>query len=118
MSQTPANASEVMIINGQEFYFSLNSPLPINPPPSVINGSGSGSATFAQTRIGNALMQVLIYTNALTGTATYNFPFAFNNLPVVHATNGPAAAVVTSISKTSITVTGTATSGHLLISGS
>ena len=83
---------------------------------TLVNGSTSGTAQFSQPHIGDASI-VMVNLTTLVGTASYTFPVAFGNTPVVLTTNGLSSSVVTSLSTTSVTVTGTTSSGVLIIMG-
>jgi hypothetical protein len=96
---------------------SVSSTLSMNKAPTTVNGSVSGTCTFNEVEIGSARKEVVMYLNALNGTATFNFGTAFSHTPVVITTSGLATALVTSLSTTSVTVTGTTSTGFLFIEG-
>lgn len=77
----------------------------------------TSSCVFSQPHIGNSHKEVVIYYVS-GATATYNFPVAFTNTPgIVVASNGPAASVVTSLSASSVTVSGGSTTGFIFLRG-
>ena len=82
----------------------------------TVNGSTSGSAFFQQPLFGT-FKEVDVQCSSLVGTATYTFPFPFKNIPSIIATNNVAVGIVTSISTTSVTLTGVTTSVFIELKG-
>lgn len=88
----------------------------INAAQTTVLGA-IGSAIFSQPEQGPSYKRVIIFCNNETGAVSYTFPTAFVNTPVIITTNGLAAALVTSLSTTAVTVTGSASTGPLIIEG-
>lgn len=88
-----------------------------NSTQSTVSGSTSGSAVFSQPQRGNSIKEVVIYLNALVGTASYTFPVAFSNTPIILTSDGLASSIVTTKTTTSVTVTGTTTTGIIILKG-
>jgi hypothetical protein len=74
---------------------------------TVVAGSTSGSVTFTEPYQGSSHKKVMMYVNNVSGTASYTFPTAFTNTPAILTTNGLASSLVTSLTTTACTVTGT-----------
>jgi len=81
---------------------------------STVSGSTSGTVICSQPFQGGSYGKVVIYLNNLTGTASFTFPTRFQYTP---AALGPQAAAATAISSTSVTLTGSGTSGFLFLEG-
>lgn len=93
-------------------------PLSSSPADTVlVSGSTSGSATFAMPVIRTNNKQVIIYCSSLTGTATWTFPTAFIHTPTIITDSGPSSSVVTSLTNTSVTITGATTTGIIILKG-
>ena len=84
--------------------------------PSSAGGT-SGALVGVQPFSGPSLNLVILYCEALTGAATYVFPTAFTFTPVVLQTDGLPTSDVTAISTTSVTVTGSGSTGFIVIMG-
>ena len=89
----------------------------LNSSQTTVSASTSVSAIFSEPEQGTSYKKCIIYLNAALGTASYTFPTAFVNTPVVSTTSGLASSIVTTLTTTTVIVTGTTSTGFLIIEG-
>jgi hypothetical protein len=82
---------------------------------TVVSCATSGNATFSQPMQGTSYKKVVIYLAACLGAATYTYPTAFSFTP--QTLSQSLAAIVSSVSATSVTVTGTTSTGFIDLDG-
>lgn len=87
----------------------------INATQTTVNAATSGSIVCSEPEQGTSYKKVIIYCNAALGAATYNFPVGFTHAPQVLSQS--LAAIVTTISTTSVTITGTTSTGFITLEG-
>lgn len=89
-----------------------------NTAATVVSGSVSGNLSWTQSEQGSGYKRVVIYCNALLGTATVTYTTAFLHTPVIVTTSGLSSALITTgPSTTSCIVTGATSTGFLIIEG-
>jgi len=103
------------IINAQDFANTINPDV----AQTTINGSTSGSIIASQPYAGTAYKKVVIYCNALDGSATYTFPTPYTYTPDSIVSSSLSSLSVSSLTTTSVMMTTTlgAVSGFLLLEG-
>lgn len=110
VNNTTDNGTDQLQVTGTA---SITTSLKLSSSQTVVSGSVSGTATFSQPFQGTSHKKVIVYCASLNGTATYNFPTAFTNTPVALSN----ATLISSISTSSVTITGTVSTGFIIIEG-
>lgn len=79
--------------------------------------SVSGNAFFTQPFSGASYKEVTIRLATCTGTASYTYPTAFTNTPDIVVTSAFVANIITTDTTTSVTISGSTTSGFAFLKG-
>lgn len=108
---TSDDGVNLLQVNGSTKATSFNS----NAIQTTLSGGSGGSAIFSQPYQGGNKM-VIIHCSALNGaTSTYTFPTAFAYTPAIISTNGLASSIVTTLTTSTIVLTGTTSTGTIII---
>jgi hypothetical protein len=83
---------------------------------TTVSCSTSGSVVFSEPFSGTSYKELMLYSNACLGTASYTYPIAFTNTPTLGVTGG-GLVLTTSLTTTAITVTGTDGIGNATLIG-
>lgn len=86
-----------------------------NATQSTVSGT-TGSIIASQPSQGSSYKKVIVYLNALTGTAAYTYPVAFSQTPYVYGLAGGVTAATASTTSVSFTSVG-ALSGFVFMEG-
>ena len=91
---------------------------------TTLSGSTSGNAVFSMPFQGSSYKKVMINCNSLVGaTSTYTFPTAFTTSPSISVTYGVGGSisvlptVITTLTNSTVIITGTNSSGILILEG-
>ncbi len=81
---------------------------------TTVNCSTSGSVVFSEPFAGSSYKKVVIYENACVGTASYTYPTAYTETPMI---SSASLASTISASTTAVTVTGSTSTGFAFLEG-
>jgi hypothetical protein len=95
----------------------LNVPTVLNETQTTVGGSTSGSGKFSQPFRDASYKKVVINLATLVGTVAYTFPVPFTVTPDSFIGATAAGAVVSALSTTAVTITGTTQSGVIVLEG-
>lgn len=112
-------------------YTDTGSATPYGSPPTInktgfikssatqttVSCSTSGTAVFSEPYAGASDKKVLINLASCNGTATYTFPVAYTTSPGVFTSSTVSSVLVSSLSNTAVTITGTTSVGMIIIEG-
>jgi hypothetical protein len=92
-------------------------PVSITAAQTTATCSVSGTAIFSQPQTGATDKKVLISLQACNGTAGagYTFPVAFVHTPGIFASSTVTAALVTSLTNSAVFITGTTSTGTIVL---
>jgi len=94
----------------------LDGPIKYNETLNNVNGSTSGTVSWSMPFQGSSHKKVVIYCDALVGTAVVTFPVAFQYTPVNLITSN-GLDTINVVTTTQTTITGTTSTGFIVIEG-
>lgn len=110
--------SNTQVVNGVTFDVAPEAPGAIltgsitNNTDSTLQPSLEGGFfSWTQVETGSAYKKIVIYCSGLIGATPFTFAVPFTNAPVVMTTSGLSAGLVSSITTTGATITGTPITG-------
>ncbi len=114
---TTSTANQVVIGNTSVTQVESSGSFATATAQTTVSGSIGGAALFSEPNSGTSYKTVMILFFGLNGTASYTFPYAFATTPAVLNTTSVPSSDATTLSATAITVTGSSTTGFMILEG-